>query len=79
MLAEVADSYLNFQVVALREMEERASLAVAPDVLATVPYFDTDIYDLAGLLRLGRADLGVGRSGAADRDDPARRAVRCSR
>ena len=53
VLTEVADSYLNFQVVALREMEERASLAVAPEVLATVPFFDTDIYDLSGLLRLG--------------------------
>ena len=53
VLTEVADSYLNFQVVALCEMEERASLAVVPDVLATVPFFDTDIYDLAGLLRLG--------------------------
>jgi len=53
VLTEVADSYLNFQVVALREMEERANLAVAPEVLATVPFFDTDIYDLSGLLRLG--------------------------
>ena len=34
-------------------MEERANLSVAPEVLATVPFFDTDIYDLAGLLRLG--------------------------
>jgi anion-transporting ArsA/GET3 family ATPase len=53
VLAEVAESYLNFQVVALREMEERAMLSVVPDVLATVPFFDTDIYDLAGLVRLG--------------------------
>jgi len=53
VLTEVADSYLNFQIVALREMEERSSLAVAPEVLATVPFFDTDIYDLSGLLRLG--------------------------
>jgi anion-transporting ArsA/GET3 family ATPase len=53
VLAEVADSYLNFQVVALREMEERSMLSVVPDVLATVPFFDTDIYDLAGLVRLG--------------------------
>ena len=53
VLSEVADSYLNFQVVALREMEERAMLSVEPDVLATVPFFDTDIYDLAGLVRLG--------------------------
>ena len=53
VLNEVADSYLNFQVVALREMEEQAMLSVVPDVLATVPFFDTDLYDLAGLYRLG--------------------------
>jgi hypothetical protein len=53
VLSEVADSYLNFQVVALREMEERSMLSVVPDVLATVPFFDTDIFDLAGLARLG--------------------------
>ncbi len=53
VLNEVADSYLNFQVVALREMEEQALLSVVPDVLATVPFFDTDLYDLAGLFRLG--------------------------
>jgi len=53
VLAEVADSYLNYQVVAVREMEQRSALAVAPDILATVPFFDTDIFDLAGLLRLG--------------------------
>ena len=58
VLTEVADSYLNFQIVALREMEERATLAVAPDVLATVPFFDTDIYDLTGLLRLGEQIWG---------------------
>ena len=53
VLTEVADSYLNFPVVALREMEERSMLSVVPDVLATVPFFDTDIFDLAGLVRLG--------------------------
>ncbi len=53
VLTEVAESYLNFQMVALREMEQRALLAVVPDVLATVPFFDTDLYDLGGLLRLG--------------------------
>jgi anion-transporting ArsA/GET3 family ATPase len=53
VLTEVAGSFLNFQVVALREMEERSMLSVTPDVLATVPFFDTDIYDLAGLVRLG--------------------------
>ena len=53
VLGEVADSYLNFQVVALREMEERSLLSVIPDVLVTVPFFDTDLYDLRGLMRLG--------------------------
>ena len=53
VLGEVADSFLNFRLVAIREGEERAHLATAPEVLATVPFFDTDIFDLAGLVRLG--------------------------
>jgi anion-transporting ArsA/GET3 family ATPase len=53
VLTEVAESFLRFQVVAQREAEEQASLGRIPDVVATVPYFETDIYDLAGLLRLG--------------------------
>jgi hypothetical protein len=44
---------LNFRVVALREAEEKSQLGTVPEVLATVPFFDTDIYDLAGLVRLG--------------------------
>ena len=53
VLTEIAESYLRFQVVAQREAEQRSALAVAPEVVATVPYFETDIYDLGGLLRLG--------------------------
>jgi anion-transporting ArsA/GET3 family ATPase len=53
VLVEIAESFLRFQVVAQREAEQRAELSVAPDVVATVPYFEVDIYDLAGLLRLG--------------------------
>ena len=53
VLAEVAESFLNFRVVALREVEEESQLAAAPEVLTTVPFFDTDIYDLSGLFRLG--------------------------
>jgi hypothetical protein len=45
----------NFGVVAKREAEQRAELAAGPDAVVTVPFFDTDIYDMAGLLRLGRA------------------------
>jgi anion-transporting ArsA/GET3 family ATPase len=53
VLREVADSFLRFQVVAKREGEQRKELGTVPNVVATVPYFDSDIYDLAGLLRLG--------------------------
>lgn len=53
VLAEVADSFLNYQVVARREAEQQAELAVGPEVVATVPAFETDVYNLAGLIRLG--------------------------
>ena len=52
VLREIAESFLRFQVVAQREAEQRSELGVAPDVVATVPYFEVDIYDLQGLLRL---------------------------
>jgi anion-transporting ArsA/GET3 family ATPase len=53
VLNEVAESFRNFEVVAQREAKQRAELASVPDVVVSVPYFDTDIYDLAGLVRLG--------------------------
>ena len=53
VLIEVAESFMNFRVVAMREAEEKSELGTVPEVLATVPFFDTDIYDLAGLVRLG--------------------------
>jgi anion-transporting ArsA/GET3 family ATPase len=53
VLREVGESYLNFQVVAKREAEIRAELSASPEVVASVPFFDHDITDLAGLLRLG--------------------------
>ena len=55
VLREIGESFLNFGVVAKREAEQRAELAATPEVVVTVPFFETDIYDLAGLLRLGRA------------------------
>jgi anion-transporting ArsA/GET3 family ATPase len=55
VLGEVGESFLNFGVVAKREAEQRAELSSTPDVVASVPFFDTDIYDLAGLLRHGQA------------------------
>jgi anion-transporting ArsA/GET3 family ATPase len=53
VLAEVGESFLNFQLVAKREAEQRAELASRADVLAAVPYADHDITDLSGLLELG--------------------------
>jgi anion-transporting ArsA/GET3 family ATPase len=55
VLHEVGKSFLNFQVVAKREAEQRSELGATAEVVATVPYFDTDIYDLGGLVRLGSA------------------------
>jgi len=54
VLAEIGRSYLDFRVVARREAEQRSELATVPEALVSVPYFDTDIYDMAGLLRLGQ-------------------------
>lgn len=53
VLREVADSFLNYQVVAKREAELRKGLADQADVLAAVPYLADDIHDLGGLLELG--------------------------
>jgi anion-transporting ArsA/GET3 family ATPase len=55
VLREVADSFLNFEVVAKREAELRTELGPAADVVVSVPSFETDIFDVAGLVRLGRA------------------------
>ncbi|MEI7593298.1 MAG: ArsA-related P-loop ATPase [Actinomycetes bacterium] len=53
VLREVGESFLAYRVVATREAETRSELSRKPDVIASVPYFESDIYDLAGLLRLG--------------------------
>jgi len=58
VLAEVAESFLNYRVVATREAEQRAELARVPEVVAAVPYLDTDIADLSGLVAMGRAVWG---------------------
>jgi hypothetical protein len=53
VLTEVAENFIRFQLVAQREAEQEAALGRGPDVVATVPYFDNDIFDLGGLLELG--------------------------
>jgi anion-transporting ArsA/GET3 family ATPase len=55
VLHDVGESYLRFQVVAHREAETRTELGRASEVIASVPYFDSDIHDLAGLRRVGSA------------------------
>ncbi|HUY22031.1 MAG TPA: ArsA-related P-loop ATPase [Acidimicrobiales bacterium] len=53
VLTEIGQSYLDYRIVAQREDEQRSELATVPESLVSVPYFETDVYDLAGLLRLG--------------------------
>ena len=53
VLSTVAESFRNYQTVAKREAELRDELARLPEVVATVPTFDTDITDVAGLARIG--------------------------
>jgi anion-transporting ArsA/GET3 family ATPase len=50
---EMGESFLNYRVLASREAEQRAQLSRQPGLVASVPYFDHDVHDLAGLLRLG--------------------------
>jgi len=53
VLVEVGQNYLDYQLVAQSEAEKQAELSTAAETLVSVPYFDTDVHDFAGLLRLG--------------------------
>ena len=53
VLRTVGESFVNFEVVAKRESELREEFPVAPEVVARIPYFETDIYDLGGLTAMG--------------------------
>jgi anion-transporting ArsA/GET3 family ATPase len=53
VLGEIGRSFLDYQVVARREAEQRRELSAIPDLTLSVPYFDDDIHSLDGLLRLG--------------------------
>jgi len=53
ILTEVGSSFLNYQVVARREAEQRSELSSSPELTLSVPYFEEDIHSLAGLLQLG--------------------------
>lgn len=53
VLREVGGSFLDYRVVATREAQQRKVLAKKRDVVANAPYFETDIFDLEGLLAMG--------------------------
>lgn len=53
MLTEIGGSFLNYQVVARRETEQRSEFASSPALTLSVPYFEEDIHSLSGLLQLG--------------------------
>ena len=53
MLSEIGSSFMNYQVVARRESDQRASLSGSADRTLSIPYFEEDIHSLAALLRLG--------------------------
>jgi len=58
LLVEIAESFLNLRIVARREAEQQADVGATPDVVTSAPAFETDISDMTGLLRLGRALWG---------------------
>jgi anion-transporting ArsA/GET3 family ATPase len=55
VLREIGESFLNYRVVASREAEQRKELSRVPEIIASAPFFDQDIFDVVGLLRLGEA------------------------
>ncbi len=58
VLREVATSFANFQRVARREQVLMSELASAHEATAAVPFFESDVTDLGGVLRLGAMILG---------------------
>ncbi|MHB8467211.1 MAG: ArsA family ATPase [Acidimicrobiales bacterium] len=58
VLTEVAENFLRFELVAQREAEQEMALGRIPDVVASVPYFESDIFDLSGLVQLGEKIWG---------------------
>jgi anion-transporting ArsA/GET3 family ATPase len=53
VLRTLGDSFRNYEVVARREAELRAELSRLPEVVVSVPNFESDIADVAGLARIG--------------------------
>jgi anion-transporting ArsA/GET3 family ATPase len=53
VLVEVGQNYMDYRLVAQSEAEKRTELSTAAETLVSVPYFDTDVHDFTGLMRLG--------------------------
>lgn len=53
VLREVAESYLNYRVVAAREAEQLAELAVPSELVVTVPALERDVTSLADIIEVG--------------------------
>ncbi len=53
VLTEVAESFLNYRIVATREAEQAAILGERPELVVSVSYLESDVHDLAGLVELG--------------------------
>jgi anion-transporting ArsA/GET3 family ATPase len=54
VLREIAESYLNYRVVAARETEQLAELTVPVELTVKVPALERDIASLADVLEVGR-------------------------
>ena len=59
LLREIAESFINFALVARREAEQRDELAHVPEVLATAPAFEHDIASLSRPARPRPDDLAM--------------------
>jgi anion-transporting ArsA/GET3 family ATPase len=53
VLREVAESFRNYRLVATREAEQLAELAVDRDLIVTLPALEDDVTSLADVLELG--------------------------
>ena len=55
MLGELGQSFLNFSTVAHREATQRRVLGASAQSVVSVPFLETDVSDLSGLLTIGDA------------------------
>ena len=54
VLREVAENYLNYRLIAARELEQLSELTVPRELLVSVPALQRDVCSLADVLEVGR-------------------------